>query len=148
MIVVEAARASFYAGAGDGNFLPPVVCATGSLLIQVAVGDFNGDGKADLALADSLVGGAGGVKILLGNGNGTFQAPVLFNVILASALLVGDFDQDGLDDLAITAGNAIEILMGTPGGAMRSNGWTGLPDYPTLCSSKATSTETARSTWP
>ena len=39
----------------------------------MAVGDFNGDGKADLAVANCL---SNNVSVLLGNGDGTFQAAV------------------------------------------------------------------------
>ncbi len=39
----------------------------------VAVGDFNGDGQTDLAVASGH-----NVSILLGNGNGTFQAAVTY----------------------------------------------------------------------
>ena len=39
--------------------------------LSVAVGDFNGDGKSDLVTADD---GADTASVLLGNGNGTFQA--------------------------------------------------------------------------
>src|ERR1035438_9135914 len=44
---------------------------------SVAVGDFNGDRKLDLALAN---GGSGTVSVLLGNGDGTFRAAVNYRV--------------------------------------------------------------------
>ena len=45
--------------------------------LSVAVGDFNGDGKADLAVANSC---SDNVSVLLGNGDGTFQAAVNYAV--------------------------------------------------------------------
>src|SRR5436305_181384 len=65
------------ASAGEvavASFLSAHTFEAGDLANFVAVGDFNGDGKADLAVAD--LGGLkrypkGGVSILLGNGDGT-----------------------------------------------------------------------------
>jgi hypothetical protein len=58
----------------------------------VLVGDFNGDGKADLALS-------GGVA--LGNGNGTFQTLIAYpNTAYTTVVAVGDFNGDGKLDLA------------------------------------------------
>src|SRR5260370_19627352 len=45
--------------------------------VSVAVGDFNGDGKPDLAAANSS---SNNVSVLLGNGDGTFQAAVHYAV--------------------------------------------------------------------
>jgi hypothetical protein len=66
-------------GKGDGTFLPAVNYNTPPGPIFVTTGDFNGDGKPDLATVD-LGDGTGNcacVAIFLGNGDGTFQAPIL-----------------------------------------------------------------------
>src|SRR5215472_2075813 len=55
-----------FPGKGDGTFLAPVT-STGTAATYSVSGDFNGDGKLDLALNTGYV--------LLGNGDGTFQAP-------------------------------------------------------------------------
>jgi hypothetical protein len=71
----------------------------------VAVGDFNHDGKRDLAVinsGDPTTGDDGSVSILFGKGDGTFQAAK--NVAIGkncTSIVAGDFDGDGNDDLAL-----------------------------------------------
>ena len=73
--------------------------AAGSDSRSVAVGDFNGDGKPDLAVANS---GSNNVSVLLGNGDGTFQAPVNYTAGSRSAsVAVADFNGDGKPDLVV-----------------------------------------------
>jgi hypothetical protein len=75
---------------------------------SMTVGDFNGDGTADLAVANS-----GGVGALLGNGNGTFQAAVNYGVGSGLAsVIVEDFNGDGKADLAVANGLGVSVLLG------------------------------------
>ena len=86
---------------------------------SVAIGDFNRDGIPDLVTVSGLHTGNGtpGVNILLGNSNGTFQAPVTYNGGPdPKAVAVGDFNGDGILDLAVadkTSGN-VNVLLGDP----------------------------------
>jgi hypothetical protein len=65
------------------------------------VGDFNGDGNPDLAVADFNFT-TSSVSVLLGNGNGTFQAAVGYKAgIDPGYVTVADFDGDGDPDLAV-----------------------------------------------
>ena len=60
---------------------------------SVAVGDFNGDGAQDLAVANR---DSNNVSVLLGNGDGTFQAAVNFGAGAGPrSVAVGDFNGDG-----------------------------------------------------
>ena len=67
---------SILLGDGTGNFSAPTNFAVGSTPFSVAVGDFNGDGKQDLAVANDS--DPGNVSILLGDGAGNFSAPTNF----------------------------------------------------------------------
>ena len=94
-------------GVGDGTFLPPTAFAAGSGPVALVTGDFNGDQRADLAVAyagDTYIYGSGpggGVAILLGNGDGTFQPAVSYAVgTIVLSIVAGDFDGDGTLDLA------------------------------------------------
>src|SRR5947199_131599 len=77
-----------------------------------AVGDFNGDGKQDLAVTNISTNS---VSILLGNGNGTFGAPATFPVgSTPTSVAVGDFNGDGKQDLAVAnlGSNTAGIYLG------------------------------------
>src|SRR5260370_2674137 len=67
--VVFRSSISVLLGNGDGTFQAAVSYAAGSAPRSMAVGDFNGDGKPDLAVANGC-----GINVLLGNGDGTFPA--------------------------------------------------------------------------
>ena len=78
---------------------------------SVAVGDFNGDGRPDLAVANS---GSNNVSVLLGNGDGTFQAPRHFGAgDSPQSVAVGDFNGDGRPDLAVanSGSNNVSVLI-------------------------------------
>ena len=112
-------------GNGDGTFQTPVYYPTnGANLFSVAVADFNGDGKPDLVLANNYQYGAPGtVAILLGNGDGTFQAAVNYGTGSEPAsVAVADFNGDGMLDLAVGnfGDSNISILLGNGDGTFQA----------------------------
>lgn len=113
------------AAAGNG-FQAAVGYPGGSGLLAVTAGDFNGDGKPDLAVIGSAV------DVLLGNGDGTFQAPTSYPVANNQnpSIAVGDFNGDGKPDLATpTTFEGIAVLLGNGDGTFQTaTYWFG--DYP------------------
>src|SRR5439155_1263538 len=85
---------------------------------SVAVGDFNGDGVPDLAVANSR---SDTVSVLLGGGDRTFQAPLTFAVGRNPVfVVVGDFNGDGVPDLAVANEGAVSVLLGNGDGTFQA----------------------------
>jgi hypothetical protein len=115
-------------GNGDGTFTISSTPQTGSasppddsVPFYVAVGDFNGDGILDLAVVNAL---GDKVRILLGNGDGTFTPTATSpgTGLTPAAIVVGDFNGDGILDLAVvnSASDMVTILLGNGEGTFTS----------------------------
>ena len=98
------------------SFDAPIAVPVGFPLSVVA-SDFNRDGKVDLAVANS------GVSILLGKGDGTFNAGQNLNAGSGPTQVVtADFNADGNADLAVSdsSANAVNVLLGNGDGSFQS----------------------------
>jgi hypothetical protein len=107
---------SVYLGNANGTLSAPTTYAVGSNSSTVVVGDFNQDGKLDIAVTN---GGSNTVSVLLGNGNGTFQTQVTYATGTApSGIVAGDFNNDGILDLAVAnnSSGTVSLLLGTGSG--------------------------------
>ena len=107
-------------GDGQGDFSNPTTYSVGLVPSAVAVGDFNGDGKLDLAVTDAITNSplqVGNVSILLGNGNGTFQAAQNYaSYNNPAAIAVGYFTGNGNLDVVTAGYGSLCLLQGDGAG--------------------------------
>jgi FG-GAP-like repeat/PASTA domain/FG-GAP repeat len=82
--------------------------ATGGRPQSVAIGDLNGDGKPDLATANSRASTA---SVLLNRGDGRFQARRDYGTGGANSVAIGDLNGDAKPDLATADGGAVSVLL-------------------------------------
>jgi FG-GAP-like repeat len=122
-----------YLGNGDGSFqLFPILTSTQTNNGAAIAGDFNRDGKMDLALGGVGLNNSGDITILLGKGDGTFEAPRYIHLndsdwLGARFVTTADINRDGnldlvaISDLTVGRGGhkAVFILLGKGDGSFK-----------------------------
>ena len=124
-VVNSDSSVSVLLGNGDGTF--QVQVATNIVTDQlndVTAGDFNGDGKLDLAMPVSVTPpGNSALSVMLGKGDGTFQAPVSANpgpTPTPASMQTADFNGDGKLDLVTSDSVAVSVFLGNGDGTFQS----------------------------
>lgn len=111
----NSSQVSVLLGNSSGTFTNTINSPIGSANGKNATGDFNNDGKMDLAVTNFY-----NTSVLLGIGTGSFSAAVTFPTSTnPSDVVAGDFNSDGKIDLAITnsGANNVSILIGNGAGS-------------------------------
>jgi hypothetical protein len=121
-------------GVPNGTFAPAVHCVVGTTLYAITAGDFDSNGITDLAVA-----GSAGVSVLPGlgtggRGDGTFGAKTTYACESTPfGVTTGDFDADGITDLAVAnaSSGSVSVLLGN--GADGQGDGTFLPPVHYAC---------------
>jgi hypothetical protein len=117
---------SILLGNGDGTFQSQKLTSIAASAKTIAVGDFNGDGTLDLAFPTAVPQqGYSSLTVMLGNGDGTFQAPITANpgpFPTPPFVQAADFNKDGKLDLAASGGNSggISVFLGNGDGTFQA----------------------------
>jgi hypothetical protein len=129
IIVSEGSQFAVYPGKGDGILGDPQLTTAAGPTNYLVTGDFNGDGKKDVATS---IG-----QIFLNNGSGTFTAvstaafpaPIQGGIYPGQYLATGDFNKDGKLDLAVEneLTGAVDVFLGQGGGTFSGAGSYALP---------------------
>ena len=132
LIVTNAAESDFsvFLGKGNGAFLPPITeyAIGGSPSTRPVLADFVGNGDVDVVLSDNQ----SSVVLALGNGDGTFQAAPVTNVVVppgssnsggAISIASADFNGDGVPDFVVgqsstSPGLGLVVFLTKSGGSL------------------------------
>ena len=117
-------------GKGDGTFQKPIKFSIPAP-VALAVGDFNGDGKEDLAVVEYGGTGQSTITILLGDGTGKFRQSASYpSGVETTGVAAADFNGDGHQDVAVAnnAGNVM-VFFGTGKGTLKKPASYVLPGH-------------------
>ncbi|QDU69176.1 FG-GAP repeat domain-containing protein [Engelhardtia mirabilis] len=108
-----------FRSSGNGSFTLLNTVLAGSFPISVEPADFDEDGHVDLAVASNV---SGGLRVFLGNGDGTFGAALSLGGTNCTDVAVGDYNGDGHRDLVMTQYSGTRLWHGLGNGSFVSDG--------------------------
>ena len=122
---------SLFLNQGNSTFslLPDISLSDFGLALDLAAGDFNGDGVTDLAASAN----SDAVAVLLSAGNGSFQPMKTFKVdLFPDHIAVGDLDSDGMPDIVTSSAsrNTISVLYNSGSGSFTAERRRDVPEAP------------------
>jgi hypothetical protein len=128
-------------GNGDGTFQPAVAYPTTAESYMIALGDFTGNGNVDIIATEGYnIAGTDDcncVEVLVGNGNGTFGAPITTPLpygLTGYAIAAGDFNDEGKLDVAAVGESypnyLATVLLGNGNGTFTADGYYVVGDVP------------------
>jgi hypothetical protein len=132
---------TIFLGTGNGDFQRPDSAYTGGsnggpYQQGLAIADFNNDGKLDIAVSNGRLGFSNSIGILIGKGDGTFNNVYTIADGYANpyAVVAGDFNGDGNQDLAVTNydNSQVMMLLGLGNGEFSEPTYTGLSNPSTV----------------
>ncbi|HUJ95496.1 MAG TPA: FG-GAP-like repeat-containing protein [Terriglobales bacterium] len=107
-------------GANESLLVAPQI-STGGIPVSIVSGDFNGDGKKDLAvITTDSSGGNPTLAVLLGQGDGSFQQSFSTAIQLDSVtrLYVGSLNKDANDDVVVVNDGSVSLFLGSSDGTL------------------------------
>ena len=111
---------SVFLGNGDASLQPPINLNVGQQTGTIISADLNGDGIPDLAFLAGASYDLNAVQVLIGKGDGSFQAPVSYPALdTSTGLAASDFNGDGKLDLVVQNGSTTLLLYGNGDGTLQ-----------------------------
>lgn len=108
---------SFRRTVGDGSYQTAASYSGAASNADLTSGDFNGDGRADLAIVNGGLGAGTTFSVYLGNGDGSLQARVAYTTGTGpGGILAADISGDGRSDLIVASSQGLNIHIGNADG--------------------------------
>lgn len=110
-------------GRADGGFSAPVTLAAGTAVHALAIADVDRDGRRDIVVAARAPNGSAVLQVFRGTTGSGFATPLARTLTQSSgstvaSLAIGDFNGDGLVDVALIRDDIVRIVMGAGGGRL------------------------------